>query len=1043
MRGYLKIVTLLVALLITSQIATAEDKKETGPVEVKIDVSSRALNHWKTNMLDGDTATSWTSDWSAVKGAQRAAPVHRLSFHFKDYVKVKKVTVIPENRPGAGFMKDCEADFGNGQKIAKTAQNGKEVVFDSPTPLQGSKSLIIHIKSTQGGVPWVSIAEVKIELEGGNKIVCAEPDEKELKEREERRRRGFVPLNEGDAADMLAVLVRTYEAFKKEGVNLDKFKGGIEKFCNDFEKRQKDGNFAKEIKKFRREMVFSHPGLNFQKLLVNKRRPPGYSHQCDQYLGRHAREAVGMCVLDNWKSDKPSVKVLLEGKLPKGDYRKPVLDFDGKKIAFAFCDLEANPSKKDAWQYFLWECNVDGSGLKQITGGPEDDRATWEDRATVVIEDFDPCYLPNNDIVFISTRSQTFGRCHGSRYSPTYLVYRLYRGNGKYEIKQLSFGEANEWDPSVLENGRIVYSRWDYINRHDVRFQSLWTMNPDGTGIAHYHGNYSPSPCKQSQCKAIPNSKKSVFIADAHHSYSAGSVVVFDPLKGEDGWEPLTRVTPERSFPECGDPYGGGTSCTYASPYPISENLFFVSRLPRKQAWQGRRDDDTDARYEIYLIDSLGGRELVYKDDTTSCFAPIPLRPTKKPALRPSMVDVREKEDVGTFYVQNVYDCRQPFEPGSAKWLRVNKIYGQLTRGKPYLSTANNEILKECLGYVPINKDGSVAFKAPSGFPLQLQVCDDKKMAVMTMRSFVTLQKGEMTSCTGCHEPREAAPTTGYGSPPARITVKEIQRTPGPQYDGGFSFARSVQPILDRHCIKCHGLKKKEKNISLVGTPSGNGNAAYKCLVSDGNRIKVAYRNRETAFSVPREYYAAAGTFAKHLLENEKHKKNIADVTPEEMTRIIEWLDLNGQYYGDYSHNRVENATVNLGSEEGKAFIEFVKSRFGDEIAKQPVETLINVAMPSESRVLKAALPKKAGGWEQFQKGAFKDANDPEYKKLVELVNACIPELDRVDIRGTCGSGEGKRGCSCGCCFVREIDDAWKASKDGKKDDTKDKVSQK
>jgi hypothetical protein len=88
-----------------------------------------------------------------------------------------------------------------------------------------------------------------------------------------------------------------------------------------------------------------------------------------------------------------------------------------------------------------------------------------------MIEDFDPHYLPDGGFVFNSTRSQDLARCHGGRNAPAFLLYRgELDGSG---VRALSWGEANELDPAVLNDGRIIYNRWEYVNRHDCSFISF------------------------------------------------------------------------------------------------------------------------------------------------------------------------------------------------------------------------------------------------------------------------------------------------------------------------------------------------------------------------------------------------------------------------------------------------------------------------------------------------------------------------------------------------------------------------------------------
>ena len=774
--------------------------------------------------------------------------------------------------------------------------------------------------------------------------------------------------------------------------------------------------FDSKARSLRRRIILSHPLLDFDELLICKRPPPRFSHQCDQYLGRHSGEGDGLVVLENWK-DKPKETVLLKGQLPKGSVLHPDLSFDAKRVLFSFCDHTVTNTTHR--RFFIYEAVIDGSEVRQVTGTAADPLAGACGRQTVLIEDWDPCYLPDGGIMFISTRNQNKGRCHGGRYVPSYLLYRM-NGDGS-DIRQMSFGESNEWDPSVLHDGRTIYTRWDYINRHDTLYQSLWVTRPDGTGTAHFYGNYTRNPCLTSEAKAIPGSHKIVCTAAGHHAYTAGSIIVVDPLKGEDGAEPLTRVTPEIRFPETeGWPKNG----TFATPYPLSEDLFLAAFSPHPLKHQGALPQHTG--YAIYLVDTFGGRELIYRDPGMSCFAPIPVVPRPKPQVLSSSVASKRSQKTGTFYVQDVYESTQPIPRGSIKRLRINQIIGQPTISVPSRSAAHNEIVKRVVGTVPVNPDGSAAFRAPAGAPLQLQILDENGMAVMTMRSFVYLHPGEAASCVGCHEPRSSAPVAAPA--PAHVTFHNPEPPAGPRYEGGFSFARTVQPVLDQYCIGCHGLEKTEVGVCLLGTPKKTttpaqrprtipASAAYDSLVNREGMVKIAQRNREAPFSKPKDYFAHAGKLAKMLLDG--HQGHVK-LDRESFQRIVDWLDLNAQYYGDYSFNRPEQRIPSGDGE--KTLREHIEKVFGPKLAKQPFAALVNVTLPSESRVLKAPLARQADGWGQITENCWSSANDPGYQKMLELVEASIQPLQTHDVAGTCAH---KR-CRCRSCWVRAAENEYR-----------------
>ncbi|MDP6634213.1 MAG: hypothetical protein QGG42_04905 [Phycisphaerae bacterium] len=795
----------------------------------------------------------------------------------------------------------------------------------------------------------------------------------------------------------------------------------------------KSANIAKlrsDILALRRRIIFSHPALAFDKLLVNKRSGALRGHMVDQYLGRHSTPGSGLTLVESWK-DSPRAKPLLTDKLPTGTTFHPDISYDGGKVIFSFCahgemtgKQTKNSEAKKLLRFWIYEAATDGSWIKQLTGNSADPLKTWDDRHTVLVEDWDPCYLPDGGFAFVSTRSQGYGRCHGARYAPAYLLYRADEGGAN--IRQLSYGEANEWDPAVLNDGRIVFSRWDYIDRNNTIFQSLWTTRPDGTATAHFYGNYTPGPCMLAESAPIPGSPQILSTATDHHGSTKGSILMIDPRRGLDGPKPLRKLTPELGFLEGRPPAGTretpmplhgmdvGRGRKAATPFPLTEEMFLVAM-----------QTEVKGKYAIYLADTLGGRELIYSDENEDCFAPLPVAPRKKPPALPCFLPEKPKGKSGTFFVQNIYVSAQPLKVGSIKHLRINKIVGQPTRGVTHRSYVGDEIAKQVLGTTPVAADGSAYFSAPAGVPLQFQALDEKGMAVLTMRSLVYLHPGEHQGCVGCHEPKNAtAPPMRRrpATPPSTITPPV-----GPAYAGGLSFVTRVQPVLDRYCIGCHGLGEKPAgDLTLTGKSPAAATGkkqkkgqtfslAYKQLLARPGLIRTINHQDMTHFSKPKDYFAHASKLAPMLLAGHPDKDGKKRVTldDESWRRIVDWLDLNAQFYGDYSNNRLNTREV---SPEGeKALRAHIAKTFGDKLAAQPLETLVNRGLITESRILKAPLAKSAGGWQQIPNG-WNSTADRGYKEMLAIAKKVFKPLEHHDIAGTCGRDEK---CKCGNCWIR------------------------
>ena len=760
----------------------------------------------------------------------------------------------------------------------------------------------------------------------------------------------------------------------------------------------------------RRAILFAHPALQFDKLLINKNPPTSYSHNCDQYRAAMARIGPGPAILSDWKSATPKAVQLLTGKLPEGSFQRPSLSHDGKRFVFGFAPN--NPKANDR-AFYLYEAQVDGSSVRQLTGTARDPFDTWQGRKTVPVEDEDPCYLPNGEIVFVSSRSQNFGRCHGGRFAPSYMLYKCDKDGNN--IQQLSYGIENETTPTVLHDGRILYTRWEYVDRHEMEFHKLWWKRPDGSMVSHYFGNDMVNPLMISEAQAIPGTTRILANAMGHHNFHTGTIVKIDTTKGENTLDAVTRITPEVLFAESNE-CGFSTYAQYCMPWPVTENLIFATYSPTEVHSQGRLPPALP--YIIMLVDDFGGREPIYSDPDNACFSPIPIIARKLPSILPDQLPpykaLKGKEtETGVYMIQNVNltrnDPEKKIKPGTIKYLRFNEVYVKPIPSSDKISRdVPNGAPKRILGTVPVEPDGSVSVRVPAGVPLQIQCLDEDFRAVLTERSFSYLHAGERRGCVGCHEP------VGMALKPNKDLFtrapRELTPVPGQDDGEGVSFLKMVQPVLDRGCISCHGLTDKPpKGINLIPQPGHDWPSSYLDLLVYTKTIgnKGSSHGEDKNISRPYDYYALGGRFITVFME--KHKGKKLSLTKQDFQRIVNWLDVNAQCYGTFSHNRMEYYTVNSGAE--KILREMIKVKFGKELSEQPICALANGARPSESRILMAPLAIEAGGW--GQSNTWKSKNEPEYKKFAAAVEELF-DYPEPAVKGTCGFSH----CRCGSCWV-------------------------
>jgi len=651
----------------------------------------------------------------------------------------------------------------------------------------------------------------------------------------------------------------------------------------------------------RREIVFRNPLTNVGPLVFVKRVPSLFSHQLTQYYGRISRPGGGVFVLD---APGESMQCRQLGGLPCGSYLHLDVSWDGQRVLFAFCaaDSTAEDWRTDKERYYrLFEASADGSDVRQLTDGPYDD--------------FSPRYLPDGKLLFLSTRRGGFHRC-GRGPCP---VYTLATANADgSDPRVISFHETHEWDPAVLNDGRVIYTRWDYVDRHAVHYQQLWTTRPDGTNVAAYYGNNTFNPVGVWEARPVPGSNLVMATAAAHHAMTAGSIILLDVTQGIDGLKPITRLTPDALFPESEFPVqhwharAGAPSpplpvppeeqrwpghC-YRTPFPLSQDYFLAAYS--FDALIGEPHANPANMFGIYLVDRFGNKELIYRDVNIGSLRPTPLRPREcPPALPSALADSGAGE--GTFFLQNVYESWPQLATDGNDTIERLRILQVLPKTTPHSNTprvglANASPGKQVLGTVPVEPDGSAYFRAPAGIPLSFQALDERGMAVQTMRSLTYLQPGEQVSCVGCHEHRSSVGSLGVSAMAQERPASTIAS--GPDGSRPFSYPILVQPVLDKHCVECHGGAKTEGGIVLTGAPAGAYTASYNALAPlvPYSEWKSTPAANSEPMSRPNLFGARASKLMALLLEGHE---DVA-LGEEDMERLITWMDTNALFYGTF-----------------------------------------------------------------------------------------------------------------------------------------------
>lgn len=675
----------------------------------------------------------------------------------------------------------------------------------------------------------------------------------------------------------------------------------------------------REMHRLRRRIILGNPLFKNFPLLFVKHVPSVMSHQLTQVYGYCARPGGGLYVLT-----EPGVSMhtrdLTPEQLHPGNYMTPELSYDGQNVLFAYCPVKESPASWDFnertafLRYHLYELSLASGAVRQLTQGDTDN--------------FSPVQLPCGDVLFVSTRRGGFHRC-GRGPCFVYTLARM-EADGQ-NARSISFHETHEWDPCLLNDGRVIYTRWDYVDRNAVHYEQLWSTLPDGTRAQVYYGNNTWNPTGIWEARAIPGSSRLMATAAPHHGMSAGSVIRIDVTDGLDGQQPLTRLTPDVRFPESESPLAFGPNPNgydfdtpvkqfwraplvepwmektipeeekrwpghcYKSPWPLSENVFIVSYSFDQLV--GEPGPNLPNMFGLYLADAFGNKELVYRDPAISSLWARPLaKRTPPPEL--ATLGLSESSSTGTFFLHNVTES-WPQIPGNTRitQLRVIQVLLKTTPNadSPRVGAAFAAPGKQVLGTVPVEADGSAWFEVPARTPVLFQALDQEGRALQTMRSLVYLQPGEHRSCVGCHEHRTKAPSTSATVLATRHGPSRIK--PGPEGSRPFSYPRLVQPLLDKQCVRCHDGQEAKRPI-LTGEPEGVFTKSYNVLVKHVSFS--AWGRPEQNFEPLTQplRFGAAGSPLTKILEQKDH----ADIrlSAEDKERLHTWMDANALFYGTF-----------------------------------------------------------------------------------------------------------------------------------------------
>jgi len=886
--------------------------------------------------------------------------------------RVLEYTLVPGHKVEARIER-----VGSGAKADPGAKDPSrnELLLSGPRVIEASSD-------------WVAHLSVKL---GGKRV------ERETLSLSPARLRGMIDHTLELILDFRAMPGVAADFLAREGAeaaHMGDFLDALLKEADSPEKWQRFYNVYANAYKLKNRVALSNPLIDFPAIAFAKRLTYGTSHIYTIYYdgSRGFRPGSGIFALSPVRPDG-KLTCLTPRMKTDGIFRDTELSWDGTKLLFSFKPDPPTP-------YRIYEMDIDpatglraaGSEIRQLTDSKYDD--------------VDPCYLPDGRIAFISTRSERVTLCHNA-----FTVSNLYTMNPDGSgVRCNSTNTIHDFTPSVLADGQLAVSQWRYVDKHVGNNQSLWRCNPDGTRMVHVAGAHF-GPVTYWGARQVPGTQLIACILGPHMPYAVGPVALVHPMWTYSSPQVYTNLTPEIPPPSHAS-WQRPQSGYYADVFPLSEDYFLVSYCygPNNREPTG---------YAIYLLDRWNNRDLVYRDPGLAAFEPFPVKPRPKPQVispseKPVVATPRHADpaatDWGTFYVLNVYEGLDGIGPGEVKYIRVTeeipKPVASRTRGhrlqNPAISDVGHFALKRLWGTVPVEADGSAYFKAPANKAIYFSALDADFMELQRMRTFVAVAPGERFGCVGCHERKTTSPPVAD----ALALRREPSDITPPPYGGVHApdFYYDAQPVLNKHCVKCHSGPKPKGGVDLSPDYTPLFNVAYETLVRKGLTSYVNIYQVSTLVMRPPKHYGSHASKVVKVLRT-THKDRVK-MPPEDWRRFVTWIDSNAPYYGTYVYTR--HGTTggrDIFARHAKALNDVHKRQCASCHGGNALATVFRMRLPAEqTRALRAPLAKAAGGDETCGKPVFPSTGHPDYQKLLAAYSeiAANPRVDMRDSRPPC-----------------------------------------
>ena len=618
----------------------------------------------------------------------------------------------------------------------------------------------------------------------------------------------------------------------------------------------------------------------------------------------------------------------------------------------------------------VYEVKLDGTGCKKLIENEEPD-----------LEFYDGTYLPDGRIIANSNIGYQGVPCVSGDDPVGNMV--LYTPEQK-NLRRLTFDQDANWNPVVMNNGRVMYTRWEYTDLTHYYSRIVMHMNPDGTENKALYGSGSMFPNSTFDIQPLPGHGSAfVGIISGHHGVArSGRLIIFDPTKGRKNVQGMVQEIPHRNRPIqelIKDELVNGVWPQFVKPTPLNDKYFLVAAKLDPQSLWG-----------LYLVDIYDNVTCLMQAEGEGYISPILVKETKTPPAIPDRVKLNEKE--ATIFIQDIYEGEglRGIPRGTVKELRLHAYeyaYVKTRSDHNWHGIQSGWDIKRLLGTVPVEEDGSAIFKVPANTPISIQPIDKDGVAVQWMRSWVTGQPGEVVSCIGCHEDQNQIPI------PKRVMASQKAAAPLKAPEGGvrsFTFDLEIQPILDRACIACHNgegkafdLRGGKKDKLGYGTSYLNIHPYVHRQGGEGDMVVLQ----------PYEYHPNTSELVR-ILKKGHHNVKLTDA---EWLKLYNWIDYNAPDKGYFDANVLGKEIIPYqGFDQIQRRKELTdkyangmgvdwKKEIADYASYLKAQGPITPVMPEKAAPVKVK-NVKAKGW-PFDKAAIKDmlAKETSNRKEVEI----------------------------------------------------------